>query len=100
MKIKSLLEYATPVFHSSLTVNQSNQLEITQKKAFAIIYYKSYTSYVTALELAQIDRLDTPRETLCLNFAKKCALNQRHSDMFPPNPNLRPNSRNPKPFQE
>ena len=70
-KIRTLLEYCTPVFHRSLTVDQSNQLEITQKKALAIFYGKDYTSYQNALKLAGIDRLDTRRDNISLNFAKK-----------------------------
>ena len=100
LKIRTLLEYATPVFHSSLTIDQSNQLEITQKKALAIVYGKDYTGYERALQLASIERLDTRRDTINLNFAKKCLQNPKHSDMFPLNPNLRPNSRYPKPFLE
>ena len=100
LKIRTLLEYATPVFHSSLTVDQSNQLEITQKKALAIVYGTNYTNYDHALNLANIERLDIRRDTINLNFAKKCVQNPRHSHMFPPNPNPRPNLRNPKYFME
>ena len=100
LKIRTLLEFASPCFHSSLTVDQSNQLEVTQKKALAIIYGNRYTSYGAALELAKIERLDSRREAININFAKKCVTNPRHSHMFPPNPHIRPNSRCPKPFLE
>ena len=100
LKIRSLLEYASPVFHSSLTTEQSNMLESTQKKALAIIYGKDYKSYDTALKLAKIERLDVRRKELSLNFAKKCVKNQRHSMMFPRAQNTRTSSRNPRPFIE
>jgi hypothetical protein len=100
LKIRTLLEYATPCFHNSLTVDQSNQLETTQKKALAIIVGNKYTSYDAALKLANIERIDARRNVINLNFAKKCVLNPRHSHMFPTNPNLRPHSRHPKPFKE
>ena len=45
LKIRSLLEYAAPVFHSSLTIDQSNQLETMQKKALSIIYGNRYVDY-------------------------------------------------------
>ena len=100
LKIRSLLEYASPVFHSSLTTEQSNMLESTQKKALAIIYGKDYKSYDTALKLAKIERLDVRRQDISLNFVKKCLKNQRHSMMFPRAQNTRTSSRNPRPFIE
>ena len=47
-----------------------------------------------------LERLDSRRTTLSLNFAKKCAKSNQHKSMFPPNPNFRPNMRNPKPYME
>ena len=97
---RTILEYATPCFHNSLTVNQSNQLETTQKKALDIIYGINYTSYDAGLGLANIERIDARRDIINLKFAKKCVLNPRHSHMCPTNPNQTPNSRHPKPFKE
>ena len=37
LKIRSIAEFAAPAFHGALTVQQSNDLEMIQKKAFAII---------------------------------------------------------------
>ena len=79
LKIRSLLEYASPVFHSSLTIDQSNQLESTQKKALAIVYGKEYTSYLSALKLSKIERLDIRRESINIKFATKCSENPRHA---------------------
>ena len=100
LKIRSLLEYASPVFHSSLTIDQSNQLESTQKKALAIVYGKDYTSYQSALKLAKIERLDLRRESINIKFATKCTENPRHARMFPLNQNIRTESRHPKHFLE
>ena len=36
-RVRSTLEFAAPVFHSGLTKDQSRQIEMVQKKAFAII---------------------------------------------------------------
>ena len=36
--IKPILEYACPVWHSSLTVEHSNRIEAIQKSAFRIIF--------------------------------------------------------------
>ena len=100
LKIRSLLEYASPVFHSSLTIDQSNQLESTQKKALAIVYGKEYTSYLSALKLSKIERLDIRRESINIKFATKCTENLRHAHMFPLNQNKRTEFRHPKHFVE
>ena len=73
---------------------------MVQKKAFAIILGKNYTNYQVALSTLSQERLDARRLHLCSNFATKCSKSVRHRSMFPPNPNHRPNMRNPKPFME
>ena len=99
-RVRSTLEFAAPVFHSSLTKDQSMQIELCQKKAFAVILGKNYVSYETALTKLKLDRLDTRRVNLCMSFAVKCTKSSRHSSMFPNNTNYRTNMRNPKPFLE
>ena len=99
-RVRSTLEFAAPVFHSGLTANQSSQIEMVQKKALAIILGRQYSSYETALNTLNLERLDTRREDLSFRFALKCTKSHRHNSMFPPNPNYRPNMRNPKPFLE
>jgi hypothetical protein len=86
--VRSTLEFAAPVFHSGLTKDQSRQIEMVQKKAFAVILGRNYTSYETALDLLKLERLDTRRSNLCYSFALKCAKSERHISMFPPNPNF------------
>ena len=99
-RVRSTLEFAAPVFHSGLSQEQSRQIEMVQKKAFAIILGKHYTSYEAALLTLQQKRLDTRRDVLSYNFADKCTKSSKHKSMFPPNPNFRPNMRYPKPFKE
>ena len=99
-RVRSVLEFAVPVFHSSLTVEQSRRIEMVQKKALAIIMASRYTSYDFALQYLSLERLDVRREKLCLSFALKCVNNPRHRNMFPTNDNYRPNMRNPKPYKE
>ena len=91
LKVRSLLEFSAPVFHSSLTKNQSIQIELVQKKALAIILGNSYKSYKSALHHTKLDRLDIRRDQLTLTFALKCKNNPRHSNIFPLNENLRKN---------
>ena len=50
-RVRSILEFAVPVFHSSLTAEQSRKIEMVQKKALAIILGASYNNYESALTL-------------------------------------------------
>ena len=99
-RVRSTLEFAAPVFYSGLTQDQSRQIETVQKKAFAIILGKSYTSYEFALSSLNEERLDCRREKLAYKFALKCTTSTRHMAMFPTNPQHRENMRKPKPFTE
>ena len=48
-RIRSTLEFAPSVFFSSITKDQSSQIELVQKKALAIILDVNYNSYESAL---------------------------------------------------
>ena len=99
-RVRSTLEFAAPVFHGGLTKEQSRQIESLQKKAFAVILGRNYTSYESALLTLDLERLDTRRQKLCYNFALKCTISSKHKAMFPLNTQFRPNMRNPKPYYE
>ena len=99
-RIRSTLEFASPVFNSGLTKEQSRKIESVQKKAFALILGRNYSNYESALIDLNLERLDTRRVNLSLSFALKCTQFVKHKDMFPLNPNLRPNMRYQKPFLE
>ena len=99
-KVRSILEFAAPVFHSSLTSDQSRQIESIQKKALAIILGNEYESYETALTKLSLERLDLRRTNLCYSFALKCSKSVRHSAMFPLNNMSIHNTRHPKRYLE
>ena len=99
-RIRSTLEFAAPVFAGALTKTQSFQIELVQKKAFAVILSCQYHNYENALMLLNLDKLAERRKTLSLNFALKCVNSSKHCWMFPKNPHLRATSRHPKPFLE
>ena len=69
--IRSKLEYACTVWHSSLTNENRSDIERIQKCAFKIILGNYYISYENALEKLNMKTLNERREILCLNFAKK-----------------------------
>ena len=99
-RIRSILEFACPVFHSGLTKDQSQQIELVQKKSLAVILGKGYQCYESALKQLQLERLDYRRTNLCLKFALKCTRSTRHCGMFPPNPLPHTSTRHHKPYIE
>ena len=68
--IRPLLEYAVPVWHPGLTVQQHNSLERIQKRACKIIMGTKYSSYHQALQTRGIQALQERREHQCLKFAQ------------------------------
>ena len=83
LKIRSIAEFAAPAFHGALTAQQSNELEMVQKKAFAIILGARYRNYSNALALLDQETLSSRRLKLCNNFSQKCIKNEKHADIFP-----------------
>ena len=73
---------------------------MVQKKAFAIILGKSYTSYQVALDNLNQEKLVDRRAQLSLKFAIKCTKSSKHNEMFPLNPNFRADMRCPQPYLE
>ena len=83
--IRSLLEQSAPVWHSSLTQQDSAALERVQKSAVRIILGNRYVGYKKSLEKLNLENLYDRREELCLNFAKQCLKNPKTQNMFPLN---------------
>ena len=85
--IRSLLELSCVVWHSSLTVSDSDKLERVQKVGLRIILKDSYRyiCYETALKKTGLEKLVSRRETLCLKFAQSASKNTLSRDMFPKN---------------
>ena len=69
--IRSLLEQSATVWHSSLTNDNTKDLERVQKTALRIILGNRYKSYTNALNILNLQSLSDRRRSLCLNFAKK-----------------------------
>ena len=83
--IRSVVEYSSVVWHSSLTQEDSNSLERVQKTALRIILQDKYEDYSHALKLVGLVTLFERREKLCLKFATQCVKNGKMADMFPLN---------------
>jgi len=66
--IRSVLEYARPVWHNSLTNEQSDQLESIQKRALKMICCSSFIDYEHMCFLYNLPSLSERRETICKRF--------------------------------
>ena len=81
--IRSFLEQSCTLWHSGLTVENSEDLERVQKCAFKIILKENYKSYENALRILDLEKLNERRRYLCLKFAKKCIKHQKKKELFP-----------------
>ena len=98
--IRSLLEQSATVWHSSLSNENSEDLERVQKSACRIMLQEQYRGYRNALNRLELETLGERRENLCLNFALKCAKNPKTINMFPrKNKQHGMNTRNPDEFK-
>ena len=85
--VRSILEYAAPVWHSSLTQEDRLKLERVQKSALHIILGEKYKSYKHALKLTSTKTLFERRRKICLKFAKKSVKHNKFRYWFKPNKN-------------
>ncbi|CAB3998779.1 RNA-directed DNA polymerase from mobile element jockey, partial [Paramuricea clavata] len=69
--IRSVLEYACAVWHTSLPQYLSNKIERVQKRALRILY--PFTDYAEALSISRCSRLDDRRQSICQNTLQKIA---------------------------
>ena len=81
--VRSILEYACPVWHTMLPKCLGEKIEKVQKRAFRIIY--PTTDYEDALNTAQCKRLDDRRQELCAKTFKKILKPDAHlNHLLPP----------------
>ena len=85
--IRSRLEYASTLWHSSLTLSNRNDIERIQKSAMKVIFKNDYQGYEKSLKILKMEMLQDRRERLGLNMAKKCLKHDKLQDMFPMNSN-------------
>ena len=92
--VRSILEQSCQVWHSSLTQEDSEDLERVQKSALKVILKENYLTYEHALETLMLGSLSDRREKMCIKFAKNCQKNELTKDLFPLNPNSGLETRN------
>ena len=85
--IRSVTEYCSVAFHSSLTIEQSKKLERIKKTCLKIVLGDMYLDYDSALEMCGLETLFDRRGKRCLDFALKCTKHPRNMRLFPLNEN-------------
>ena len=80
-----MLEFASPVFFSRLTQEQSKAIENVQRKAFSIILGSTFKNNEMTLTALKQEKLSNRRVAAAIKFGKKCIKNPKHADMFPKN---------------
>ena len=80
---QSILEQSCVVWNSSLSQQNSQDLERTQRTFCKLMLREKFKSYELALEELNLILLSERREILCKNFANKGIINNTLSDLFP-----------------
>ena len=80
--VRSILEQSAVVWHSSLTKENSQDIEWVQKSAVQLIVNQSL-SYKKCLLLLESEPLYLRRQKLCLDFNLKCLKDKETKKMFP-----------------
>ena len=83
---RSILEFAAPAWHGAITMSDKLDIERVQKVGLHIILGDNYMSYRNALEVTNLETLETRRNRLCLKFGKKAEKNGKFKKWFKPKP--------------
>ena len=70
-EVRSILEMAVPVWHSSIRKQQAAEIESVQKVAMKIILGSRYKDYKSACDLFKTESLQNRRIKLCHKYAMK-----------------------------
>ena len=83
-EIRSILEFGVAVWHSGLSVKNSQQLETIQKVCVNIILKElpCKETYEVKCTLLNLEPLHYRRLDLCKRFIQKASLDPQHEDLF------------------
>ena len=84
--IRPLVEYASPVWHPAITQEQSNQIEMIQKRSCRLILGNRYEHYNTSLLDLDTTMLSDRREQSLHKFGQKLLNSERHQHLIPRRP--------------
>ena len=97
-QIRSVLELAVPVWHSSITQQERYDIERVQKSVLHLILGDRYQTYEYAITLVNLETLEVRRANLCLKFAKKAEKDDKHSNWFKPKKTVRVTRQKPEKY--
>ena len=83
--IRPIVEQSCQVWHSSLTLENVQDLERIKEKYPKIILQEDYQNYSNALHLTGVKPLFEWRNELSIRFTKACVKNDQMKSMVPPN---------------
>ena len=83
LHIRSVTEYCSTAFHSSLTVEQDKKLEAIQKTSLKVILGDMYISYEAACEMAGLKTLNSRRSERSLSYGLKAVKHPQNKIKFP-----------------
>ena len=83
--IRSVTEYCSVVFHSSLTQDQQKKLETIQSTSMKIILAHEYEDYESSLKKLSLCTLFERRKRHMLQFSLRCTEDKFNKNMFPLN---------------
>ena len=79
---RSILEQSCVVWGPSLTLENIEDLERTQKSFAKLVLKEKYKTYENALKILNLDSLEARRQELILKFAKSAIKNNTMNDIF------------------
>ena len=82
---RSILEQSCTVWHSSLTQENTDDMERTQKAFLKLLLGKNYINYTQALIKTNLESLHERRKHLNLKWAEQGTKNKTVNDLFPLN---------------
>ena len=82
---RSVIEQSCVVWGTSLTQENIDDLERTQKTFAKMVLREKFKTYENALLILNLDSLQKRRQDMCLKFAKSGIENGKLNDLFPVN---------------
>ena len=79
----SILEQSCVVWGGSLTTENINDLERTQKTFCKLVLEENYKNYYNSLDILGLTTLESRRRKLTLDFAKRSLSDNKLRDLFP-----------------
>ena len=82
---RRILEQSCVLWHNSLTQENIDDLERTQKSFTKMLFREKYENYEKSLLFLNLEHLHSRRSSLCLKFAQSGIKHNKLDDLFPQN---------------